>query len=104
MPASATAARALISSAATGAGSRPAWPGTAARGAGGAGCGTVRLARARCQAVTPLPASTPKPSGNACARVQRGMPQVLVAGIQPAGGGDLAGIRAGARFSSRSAR
>ena len=38
------------------------------------------------------------------ARVQRGMPQVLVAGIQPAGGGDLAGIRAGARFSSRSAR
>ena len=39
------------------------------------------------------------------ARVQRGMTQLLVAGIQPAaGGGDLAGIRAGARFSSRSAR
>jgi hypothetical protein len=39
------------------------------------------------------------------ARVQGGMAQLLVAGIQPAaGGGDLAGIRAGARFSSRGAR
>jgi hypothetical protein len=37
--------------------------------------------------------------------VQGGMAQVLVAGIQPAAGGaDLAGIRAGARFSSRVAR
>jgi hypothetical protein len=37
--------------------------------------------------------------------VQGGMAQFLVAGIQPAaGGGDLAGIRAVARFSSRSAR
>jgi hypothetical protein len=37
--------------------------------------------------------------------VQGGMAQLLVAGVQPAaGGGDLAGIRAGARFSSRSAR
>jgi len=37
--------------------------------------------------------------------VQRGMAQLLVAGIEPAaGGGDLAGIRAVARFSSRSAR
>jgi len=37
--------------------------------------------------------------------VQGGMAQLLVAGIQPAaGGGDLAGIRAGARFSSRVAR
>ena len=37
--------------------------------------------------------------------VQGGMAQLLVAGIQPAaGGGDLAGIRAGTRFSSRSAR
>jgi hypothetical protein len=68
VPASATAARALISSAATGAGNRPAWPGTAAKGAGGAGCGLVRLARARAQAVTPLPVSTPNPSGNAWAR------------------------------------
>jgi hypothetical protein len=34
--------------------------------------------------------------------VQGGMAQFLVAGIQPAaGGGDLAGIRAVARFSSR---
>jgi hypothetical protein len=39
------------------------------------------------------------------ARVQGGMAQLLVAGIQPAaGGGDLASIRAGARFSSRTAR
>ena len=37
--------------------------------------------------------------------VQGGMAQLLVTGGQPAaGGGDLAGIRAGARFSSRSAR
>ena len=37
--------------------------------------------------------------------VQGGMAQLLVAGIQPAaGGGDLAVIRAGARFSSRVAR
>ena len=37
--------------------------------------------------------------------VQGGMTQLLVAGIQPGtGGGDLAGIRAGARFSSRVAR
>jgi hypothetical protein len=39
------------------------------------------------------------------ARVQGGMAELLVAGVQPAaGGGVLAGIRAGARFSSRSAR
>ena len=37
--------------------------------------------------------------------VQGGMAQLLVAGVQPAaGGGDLAGIRAGARVSSRVAR
>jgi len=37
--------------------------------------------------------------------VQGGMTQLLVAGIQPGtGDGDLAGIRAGARFSSRVAR
>jgi hypothetical protein len=39
------------------------------------------------------------------ARVQGGMTQLFVAGVQPAaGGGDLAGIRTGARFSSRVAR
>ena len=39
------------------------------------------------------------------ARVQGGMAQLLVAGVQPAAGsGVLAGIRAGARFSSRAAR
>jgi hypothetical protein len=38
-------------------------------------------------------------------RMQGSMAQLLVAGVQPAaGGGGLAGIRAGARFSSRSAR
>ena len=37
--------------------------------------------------------------------VQGGMAQVLVAGVQPAaGGGSLAGIQAGAWFSSRVAR
>ena len=37
--------------------------------------------------------------------VQGGMTQLLIAGIQPAAGsGGLAGIRAVARFSSRSAR
>ena len=39
------------------------------------------------------------------ARVQGGMTQLLVAGVQPAAGnGVLAGIRAVARFSSRGAR
>ena len=39
------------------------------------------------------------------ARVQGGMAQLLVAGVQPAAGGTvLAGIRAGAWFSSRVAR
>ena len=37
--------------------------------------------------------------------VQGGMAQLLIAGIEPAAGaGDLAGIRAVARFSSRVAR
>ena len=72
VPASATAARALISSAATGAGSPAARAGAepGSRPAG-AGCGTARLAGARCQAVTPLPASTPRPGGNASARACR---------------------------------
>ena len=39
------------------------------------------------------------------ARVQGGMAELLVAGVQPAaGGGSLAGIQAGAWFSSRVAR
>ena len=39
------------------------------------------------------------------ARVQGGMAELLVAGVQPAAGGDsLAGIQAGAWFSSRVAR
>jgi hypothetical protein len=69
--ASATAARALTSSAATRAGSVAGGSLGALAGArpDGPGCGmTARLARARCQAVTPLPASTPNPSGNASAR------------------------------------
>jgi hypothetical protein len=37
--------------------------------------------------------------------VQGGITQLLIAGVQPAAGGTvLAGIRAGARFSSRVAR
>jgi hypothetical protein len=39
------------------------------------------------------------------ARVQGGMAELLVAGVQPAAGNaGLAGIRASARFSSRAAR
>ena len=106
MPASATAARALISSAATGAGSLPAWPGTAARRGrrcwlrdGQAGQGTLPGGDA-------LAGQHAEPERERLgARVQGGMAQLLVAGIEPAaGGGDLAGIRAGARFSSRAAR
>ena len=100
-PASATAASALISSAATGAGI---WAGRAAGAARPVAAG-ARPARACRQAVTPLLASTPSPSGNACARVQGGMAELLVAGVQPAAGGTvLAGIQAGAWFSSRVAR
>jgi len=46
-------------------------------------------------------------AGRECLRacVQGGMAQLLVAGVQPAAGGAvLAGIQAGARFSSRVAR
>ena len=97
-----------MSSAATGAGS-PA-------GRGGAAC---RGGRRRCalagggQAGQGMP-----PGGDAAAgqhaepererlgaRVQGGMAQLLVAGVQPAAGGAvLAGIQAGAWFSSRVAR
>ena len=41
------------------------------RGAGRAGGAAARPARARRQAVTPLPVSTPRPSGNASARACR---------------------------------
>ena len=77
-----------------------------AAGGGAAGWRAARPARACRQAVTPPPVSTPSPSGNASrARVQGGMAQLLVAGVQPAAGGAvLAGIQAGAWFSSRVAR
>ena len=107
VPASATAARALISSAATGAGEPagrlgrggpgglpwPAWrDGQAGQGALPGG-----------DALAGQHAEPERERLRAC--VQGGMTQLLVAGIQPAAGGtDLAGIRACARFSSRVAR
>jgi hypothetical protein len=72
----------------------------------GAGCGTARLARGALPGGDALAGQHAEPERErlrAC--VQGGMAQFLVAGIQPAArGGDLAGIRAVARFSSRSAR
>ena len=110
VPASATAARALMSSAATGTGSPLA----------GAGCvpGGRKGRRRRARSGGRQAGQGVPPGGDAAAgehaepererlgaRVQGGMTQLLVAGIQPAaGGGDLASIRAGARFSSRTAR
>src|SRR5215475_6614369 len=44
---------------------------------------SARLVRTCRQAITPLLVSTPRPSGNASARVQGGMAQLLVAGVQP---------------------
>ena len=108
VPASATAARALMSSAATGPGARLAGP-AACRAAGG----RCRRGLPGGQAGQGMP-----PGGDALAgqhaepererlgaRVQGGMAQLLVAGVQHAAGGTvLAGIQAGAWFSSRVAR
>ena len=83
-------------------------PGAPARDAGAAGgvAAGIRSARARRHVVTPFAGEHAKAEGErfgAC--VQGGVTQLLVAGIAPGtGGGDLAGIRAGARFSSRVAR
>ena len=106
VPASATAARALMSSAATGAGSlparargrRPVPPGRAA-GGGQPGQGMPPGGDA-------LAGQHAEPERERLgARVQGGMAQLLVAGVQPAAGsGVLAGIQAGAWFSSRVAR
>jgi hypothetical protein len=77
-----------------------------------------RLSRGYCQRASGQAGQGPLPGGDAhagqhaepererlAACVQGGMAQLLVAGIQPAaGGGGLAGFRAVARFSSRSAR
>ena len=100
-PASATAASALISSAATGPGSRRAGrlvpPGRC--GGGQAGQGTPPGG----DALAGQDAEPERERARAC--VQGGMTQLLVAGVQPAAGGTvLAGIRAGAWFSSRGAR
>ena len=75
---------------------------------GGAGCGGGR--GEACQGVPPCGdalagqhAEAERERGSAC--VQRGVTQLLIAGVQPAAGsGVLAGIRAVARFSSREAR
>ena len=80
----------------------------AGRQAGGAalagGLAEVRRARARRQAVTPLPVSTPSPSGNALgACVQGGMTQLLVAGIQPAAGNTEPGRHPGGAPGSAAA-
>ena len=91
MPASATAspARAWTSSALTG-------PGAGDDTGVVLGVAVqVRRARARRQAVTPLPVSTAAERERGGARVQGGMAQLLVAGIQHAAGNmSLAGIRA----------
>ena len=77
VPASATAspARAWMSSVAAGSGQGAgacAVRAPAPAGAGVCGAGLLaRWARARRQAVTPLPVSTPRPSGNAVARACR---------------------------------
>ena len=98
-----------MSSAATGAGRPAAWAGVHA----GRLAGLRRRAGAGGQAGQGLP---PRGDATACqhaepererlgACVQGGMTQLLVAGIQPAAGGEAGpGIRAGARFSSRTAR
>ena len=107
VPASVTAARALMSSAATGAGSAGGRAGTARGGRAGwcllrdgqAGQGALPGG----DALAGQHADAERERLRAC--VQGGMTQLLVAGVQPAaGGGDLAGIRAGARVSSRVAR
>ena len=93
-------------------------------GSGGRACGRVAAAASGGVCVLPGPAAggqvsqgTP-PGGDALsgqhaepererarACVQRGMTQLLIAGIQPAAGNaGLAGIRAYARVSSRGAR
>jgi len=99
-----------MSSAASGAGS-PAggvgWvPGGGTAGAATPGLMGVRPARACRQAVTPLAGEHAEAERERLgARVQRGMTQLLVAGVQPAAGSTvLAGIQAGAWFSSRVAR
>ena len=96
-----------MSSAATGAGSA----GRVSRGGAGRAPGRRRLRGGQAgqgalpggDALAGQHAEPERERLRAC--VQGGMAQLLVAGIQPAaGGGDLAGIRAGARFSSRVAR
>ena len=99
-----------MSSAATGAGSPAAWagwvPGGWQAGAAVPALAGVRPARACRQAVTPLAGEHAEAERERLgARVQRGMAQLLVAGGAPAAGSTgLAGIQAGAWFSSRVAR
>ena len=95
-----------MSSAATGAGSPAAWAGAAPGRVGGAGCRDGQAGQGMPPGGDAAAGQHAEPERERLgARVQGGMAQLLVAGIQPAaGGGDLASIRAGARFSSRMAR
>ena len=107
VPASTTAARALISSAVTGAGSPAARagaePGSRPAGAGWRDGQAGQGALPGGDALAGQHAQAERERLGAC--VQGGMAQFLVAGVQPAAGStSLAGIRAGARFSSRVAR
>jgi hypothetical protein len=78
----------------------------AGRWRGGEGCGAGQVGQEAPpggDAFAEQDAQAERERARAC--VQGGMAQLLVAGVQPAaGGGDLASIRAGARFSSRTAR
>ena len=100
VPASATAASALISSAATGTGIRAAGWCRLARCDGGQGGQGMPPGG---DALAGQHAEAERERGGA--RVQGGMAQLLVAGVQHAAGGTvLAGIQACAWFSSRAAR
>ena len=111
VPASATAARALMSSAATGTG-RPAGRGGLRAGRPEGRCRPVLLPGGG-QPGQGMPPGGDAPAGQHAepererlgARVQGCMAKLLVAGVQHAAGGTvLASMRAGAWFSSRVAR
>ena len=112
VPARARPARTLISSAVSAAGSAGLSPGRATPASEGRRSGRAGGA-AGVRAVMALPPRGDAPAGQHAqaererlsARVQGSMTQLLIAGVQPAAGNAiLAGIRAGARFSSRAAR
>ena len=103
VPASATAARALMSSAATGAGI---WRRAGRLGPPGRRCGGGQAGQGMPPGGDALAGQHAEAERERlAARVQGGMAELLVAGVQHAAGGTvLAGIQAGAWFSSRVAR